>query len=57
MSITFEEVTGEIQREPTAGAGAEPSAAREKPAEEDLPGQIERSLRLLDERRARLGAD
>jgi hypothetical protein len=56
MPITFEEVTAEIQGDTRAEAGTEPGAAREKPAE-DLQEQIERSLRLRDERLARLRAD
>jgi hypothetical protein len=56
MPITFEEVTAEIQGDTRGETRAEPSAPREKPAE-DLPEQIERSLRLRDERLARLCAD
>jgi hypothetical protein len=56
MAITFEEVSAEIQGDTRADAGAETSAAREKPAE-DLHEQIERSLRLRDERLARLCAE
>ena len=56
MPITFEEVTGEIQREPQAqGAGA---AAAPAPAPaEDFAVQLERELCLRAERAARLSAD
>jgi hypothetical protein len=56
MPITFEEVTGEIQGETRGNTATEPDTARQKPAE-DWPEQIERSLRLRDERHARLCAD
>jgi hypothetical protein len=56
MPVVFEEVIGDIQGEPAPGPSAELNTPRDKPAE-DLAEQIERSLRLLDERRARLCAD
>jgi hypothetical protein len=55
MPITFEEVTGEIQRAPsTAGTGDTPPAGARA---EDLREQLERELRLMAERAARIRAD
>ncbi len=54
MPITFEEVTAEI--EPEARPQAEP-APPQAPAPAEMAGQIESTLRLMAERRARLCAD
>jgi hypothetical protein len=56
MPIQFEEVTGEIAREP-APAGTPPASAPQARPAEDLGDQIESALRLLEERHARLCAD
>jgi len=56
MPIQFEEVTGEIAREPAA-AGAPPAPQPQAKPAEDLSGQIESALRMLEERHARLCAD
>lgn len=56
MPIQFEEVTGEIAREPATAATPPAPAPQARPAE-DVNGQIERALRLLEERHARLCAD
>jgi hypothetical protein len=55
MPITFEEVTGEIQRKPGAASTPEvpPAGART----EDLHQQLEPELRLIAERAARICAD
>lgn len=55
MPISFEEVTGEIRREPSEDKGTQAQADAPKPAD-DVAGQIECTLRLLDERRERLCA-
>lgn len=58
MPITFEEVTGEIQREPQApGAGAAAAPAPAPASVEDLASQLDRELRLRAERASRLSAD
>jgi hypothetical protein len=56
MPITFEEVTGEIQREPATASPGDTRPARAEHAE-DLHEQLERELRLMAERAARLCAD
>lgn len=56
MPIQFEEVTGEIAHEPASAPAAPAPAAEAKPAD-DVAGQIENTLRLLEERRARLCAE
>lgn len=56
MPITFEEVTGEIQREPQTSGSAGAEAQANAPAE-DLRTQLERELRLMAERAARIAAD
>ena len=56
MPITFEEVTGEIEPEPAPSVDAQTAATRERPAA-DMAEQIASTLRLIDERRARLCAD
>ena len=55
MPITFEEVTGEIQRKP--GTASAPEAAPAGARAEDLQQQLERELRLMAERAARIRAD
>ena len=56
MPITFEEVTGEIQREPAAtSAGDTRPRGGERSA--DLSEQLARELRLMAERAARVCAD
>ena len=56
MPITFEEVTGEIQSPERASTGEVPSTP---PAEtqDDFREKLERELRLMAERSARIGAD
>ncbi len=55
MPISFEEVTGEIQRAPsTASTGETPASGARA---EDLHEQLERELRLMAERAARICAD
>ncbi len=54
MSITFEEVTAEI--EPEERPSAQPAPPRSA-APAEINEQIESTLRLLAERRARLSAD
>ena len=54
MPITFEEVTGEIRREVSIPDGGD--AAANAPAE-DLRTQLERELRLMAERAARIAAN
>ncbi len=56
MPIQFEEVTGEIAREPAAAGSPPAPAAQAKPAD-DVASQIENALRMLEERHARLCAD
>lgn len=56
MPITFEEITGEISREPSIPDGGDAAAAANAPAE-DLRTQLERELRLMAERAARIAAD
>lgn len=56
MSITFEEVSAEIQREPQREDSGETAARKPSPAD-DLHEQLERELRLMAERQARLQAD
>jgi len=56
MPITFEEVTGEIQREPAAASTGD-AGSRGGARAEDLHEQLERELRLMAERAARICAD
>jgi hypothetical protein len=56
MPITFEEVSGEIQS-PQRGITAEASSAPQGGAQEDLHEKLERELRLMAERSARICAD
>ena len=56
MPITFEEVTGEIHREPSVPDGGDP-ASQPNARAEDLRTQLERELRLMAERAARVAAD
>ncbi|HET7866029.1 MAG TPA: hypothetical protein VFL86_16635 [Burkholderiaceae bacterium] len=56
MPIQFEEVTGEIAHEPTSAPAAPAPAAPARPSE-DVASQIENTLRMLEERHARLCAD
>jgi hypothetical protein len=56
MPITFEEVTGEIHREPTVPDGGD-AGSQANAGAEDLRMQLERELRLMAERAARVAAD
>lgn len=54
MPITFDEVTADIDREPARGGTAPAPAAAPAP---DPREQVERELRIMAERQARLSAD
>jgi hypothetical protein len=56
MPITFEEVTGEI-RSPERASPSEVPSARPVEAQDDLREKLERELRLMAERSARIAAD
>lgn len=57
MTITFEEVTAEIQRDPDAnGKSGTPAPAAATPGQ-GVQGEIEQALRLMAERSARVHAD
>jgi len=55
MPIQFEEVTGQIDRSPPPG-GTPPTTPSTAP-NEDFDSQLERSLRMRDERAARVSAE
>lgn len=56
MPITFEEITGEIQRD-AGGANTEHAPPAQPGGREDLHQQLEHELRVIAERAARLCAD
>jgi hypothetical protein len=55
MPIQFEEVTGQIDRAPSA-SGPSPTAPSSAP-DEDVETQIDRNLRMREERAARICAE
>lgn len=54
--IQFEEITGQIERDPQTRPGGEIEPPESAPTE-DLGAQLDRELRLRAERSARLSAD
>ena len=56
MAVVIDEVHGEIQSPERTSAGDAPSAPQEV-AHDDLREKLERALRLMAERSARLCAD
>lgn len=56
MPITFEEVTANIQRDPQTRE-ADNAAPKPGSSGEDAPAELERNLRLIAERHARVSAD
>jgi hypothetical protein len=55
MPIQFEEVTGQIDRSPPASGSS--STAPSSAPNEDIEAQLDRSLRMREERAARICAE
>ena len=57
MPITFEEVTASIQRDPQSSESGGALAPKAGSSGEDAPAELERNLRLIADRHARVLAD
>ncbi|MEC5385339.1 hypothetical protein VVD49_06365 [Uliginosibacterium sp. H3] len=57
MPITFEEVTASIQRDPQTSEASSAPAQKPGASGEDAPAELERNLRLIADRHARILAD